>query len=43
MDSYKTALTILLVLIMAAEAVVWYQMRRLVNNWDKKPKKRIVR
>ena len=31
----KTALTVLLVLILAAEAVVWYQMRRLINSWEK--------
>lgn len=31
----KTALTILLVLILAAEAVVWYQMRRLIRGWGK--------
>lgn len=35
MDSYKTALTILLVLILAAEAVVYYQMRRLLKSWEK--------
>ena len=35
MDSYKTALTILLVLIPAAEAVVWLQMRRLFKGWEK--------
>ena len=35
MDSYKTALTILLVLILAAEAVVWLQMRRLFKGWEK--------
>ena len=31
----KTALTILLLLILAAEAVVWFQMRKLINSWDK--------
>ena len=31
----KTALTILLLLILAAEAVVWFQMRNLINSWDK--------
>ena len=31
----KTALTILLVLILAAEAVIFYQMRRLINGWGK--------
>ena len=35
MDSYKTALTILLVLILAVEAVVWLQMRRLFKGWEK--------
>ena len=31
----KTALTILLILILAAEAVVWFQMRKLINSWEK--------
>ena len=31
----KTALTILLLLILAVEAVVWFQMRKLINSWDK--------
>ena len=35
MNSYKTALTLLLVLILAAEAVVYYQMRRLIKSWEK--------
>jgi hypothetical protein len=35
MNSYKTALTILLVLILAAEAVVWLPMRRLFKGWEK--------
>ena len=35
MDSYKNALTLLLVLILAAEAVVYYQMRRLFKSWEK--------
>ena len=35
MDSYKTALTILLALILAADAVVFWQMRRLIHRWDK--------
>ena len=30
----KTALTILLLLILAVEAVVWFQMRKLINSWD---------
>ncbi len=39
MDSYKTELTILLVLILAAEAVVWLQMRRLFKGWEKEVEK----
>ena len=39
MDSYKTALTILLVLILAVEAVVWLQMRRLFKGWEKEVEK----
>ena len=35
MDSYKTALTILLALILAADAVVFWQVRRLIHSWDK--------
>ena len=31
----KTILTVLLVLILAAEAIVWFQMRNLINSWDK--------
>jgi hypothetical protein len=31
----KNALTILLVLILAAETVVWLQMRRLFKGWEK--------
>ena len=31
----KTLLTILLVLILAAEAVVFWQVRRLIHSWDK--------
>ena len=31
----KTALTVLLVLILAVEAVVYYQMRRLLKSWEK--------
>ena len=30
----KTFLTVLMVLILAAEAVVLYQMRRLAKSWD---------
>ena len=39
MNSYKTALTILLVLILAVEAVVWLQMRRLFKGWEKEVEK----
>ena len=35
----KTALTILLLLILAAEAVVWFQMRKLINSWEKEVEK----
>lgn len=35
MDSFKMALTILLVLVLAAEAVVFWQVRRLIHSWDK--------
>ena len=35
MNSYKTALTILLTLILAADAVVFWQVRRLIHSWDK--------
>ena len=35
MDSFKTALTILLALILAADAVVFWQVRRLIHRWDK--------
>lgn len=31
----KTALTTLLVLVLAAEAVVFWQVRRLIHSWDK--------
>lgn len=31
----KTVLTVLLILILTAEAVVFYQMRRLINGWGK--------
>ena len=31
----KTALTVLLVLLLAAEAVVFFRMRRLINGWEK--------
>ena len=31
----KTALTVLLVLILAAEAIVRFQMRKLIKSWEK--------
>ena len=35
MNSYKTALTILLALVLAADAVVFWQVRRLIHSWDR--------
>ena len=35
MNSYKTALTIRLALVLAADAVVFWQVRRLIHRWDK--------
>ena len=35
----KTILTVLLVLILAAEAIVWFQMRKLINSWEKEVEK----
>jgi hypothetical protein len=35
----KTILTILLVLILAAEAIVWFQMRKLILGWEKEVEK----
>ena len=35
----KTLLTILLVLILAAEAIVWFQMRKLITGWEKEVEK----
>ena len=35
MDSYKNALTILLVLVLAAEAVIFWQVRRLIHSWGR--------
>ena len=35
----KTLLTILLVLILAAEAIVWLQMRKLITGWEKEVEK----
>ena len=31
----KTALTVLLVLILAAEAIVRFQMRKVIKSWEK--------
>ena len=30
----KTALTVLLILILAAEGVIFWQVRRLIHSWD---------
>ena len=35
MDSFKMALTILRALILAADAVVFWQVRRLIHRWDR--------
>lgn len=35
----KTALTVLLVLLLAAEAIVFFRMRRLINSWEKEVEK----
>ena len=35
----KTALTVLLVLILAAEAIILFQMRKRVNGWEKEVEK----
>ena len=35
----KTILTILLVLILAAEAIVFFRMRRLILGWEKEVEK----
>ena len=35
----KTLLTVLLVLILAAEAIVFFRMRRLINGWEKEVEK----
>lgn len=35
----KTILTVLLVLILTAEAVVFFRMRRLINGWEKEVEK----
>ena len=31
----KTILTVLLILILAVEAIVFFRMRRLINGWEK--------
>ena len=35
----KTILTVLLVLILAAEAIVWLQMRKRILGWEKEVEK----
>ena len=35
----KTILTILLILLLAAEAIVFFRMRRLINGWEKEVEK----
>lgn len=35
MDSSKNALTVLLLLILTAEAVIFFQVRRLIRGWEK--------
>ena len=35
----KTLLTVMLVLILAVEAIVWFQMRKLINSWEKEVEK----
>ena len=35
----KTILTVLLILILAAEAIVFFRMRRLINGWEKEVEK----
>ena len=35
----KTILTVLLVLILTAEAIVFFRMRRLINSWEKEVEK----
>ena len=35
----KTLLTILLVLILVAESIVWFQMRKLIDSWEKEVEK----
>ncbi len=38
----KTLLTILLVLVMAAEAVAWYQTRKLISSWEDEVRERNI-
>ena len=38
----KTILTVLLVLILAAEAIVFFRMRRLINGWAKEVEKEVM-
>ena len=35
----KTALTVLLILVLAAEAVVFWQVRRLIHSWGEEVEK----
>ena len=35
----KTILTVLLILILSAEAIVFFRMRRLINGWEKEVEK----
>ena len=35
MDIIKTVLTILLVAVLAAEALIFFQVRRLIHSWGK--------
>ena len=35
----KTILTVLLVLILTAEAIVFFRIRRLINSWEKEVEK----
>ena len=35
----KTILTVLLLLLLAAEAIVFFRMRRLINGWEKEVEK----
>ncbi|MBR7179120.1 MAG: hypothetical protein IKD27_06365 [Oscillospiraceae bacterium] len=35
MDFFKTVLTVLLVAVLAAEALIFFQVRRLIHSWGK--------